>query len=537
MLPLKHGYFLGVYGDMFNLLVGILAEIILYPAIYTRFYHHFFVLNHRDLSANQLLTWEGNFTNELTSLKHLDVSNNTNFSLPTGLLKLRELREIRGVTWSESCANCMLVRNYTLENGKLNDENINITTSRLLQGEYIVGKRENCRVNKLKVTQTVVEYAKHGFFPKCLVTDTTCYHSQIRVTPTHRCWDLDNKILNAVYIISPIAMMLNLTVVLITLTTRVLRKNVTMLLTCNMAVSDFLLSVYTVILVSTRKMPYTEFLLILDDLCNAMGFIWLTGQIVSVKTSLLLTIERFLAIVYCMKPSVRMTRRQGATFAALTWCLGMSVAILPLLKISVYTSNTYCIPIRPIRDIPHSYEMSIALSIWGMIVYFVIVPFYVKIFWSVKKTSQRAGVNRDGAVARKIAALVLSNMLFFFFPIVIAFMWLITNLKETMSPQDREILTGVLPTLLFSFNAFINPLLYAFRADKFKKVLKMRINTICLRKPRAGSSSTSYSRATTVRRRNPTLPSTPRLNTTPPLSAKDIDASQMEGNGCVFSRI
>ena len=244
-----------------------------------------------------------------------------------------------------------------------------------------------------------------------------------------------------------------------------------------------------------------------------------------------------------MEPSVRMTRRIAVIFAALTWCLGMCVAILPLLKISVYTSNTYCIPIRPIRDIPHSYEMGVALSLWGMIVYFVTIPFYVTIFTSVKKTSKRAGIKRNATVARRIATLVLSNMLFFFFPIVIAFMWLKTNLNETMSPQDREILTGVMPTLLFSLNAFINPLLYAFRAEKFQKALKMRINTICLRKPRAGSLSSTYShQATTMRKRNSTLATTPSskerssaLNSTPPPLPKS--GQKLEDNAFALSRI
>ena len=438
------------------------------------------------------------------------------------------------MTWNEPCANCILVRNYTLQNETLNSENINITTSELAKEKYEVGKKENCRVNKLKVSKKVVEYAKHGFFPQCLDTDTKCFANEIDVTPIHRCWDSSNKYLNAIYFISPIALILNLTVVIITLTTRPLRRNVTMFLTSNMAISDFMLSVYTLILITSRQMLYTDFLMIIDDLCNAIGFVWLMCQIVSIKTSFILTIERFLAIVYCMEPTIRITRKLAVVFAALTWCLGVAVAILPLVMISVYNSNTYCIPIRPIKDIPHSYEFSIGLSLWGMLVYFVTIPLYMKIFLAVKKTSRRAGINRDGTVAKRIGILVLSNMFFFFFPIVIAFLWLTTNLKETMSPQSREILTGAVPTLLFSLNAFINPLLYAFRVEKFQKAIKMRIETICLRKPRSASwlNSISHQATTrTTRKRNSTLTSTPPLKHrastiiigTPPLSEKTND--------------
>ena len=99
---------------------------------------------------------------------------------------------------------------------------------------------------------------------------------------------------------------------------------------------------------------------------------------------------------------LRINRRRAVTLIVLTWCLGVAVAIKPLAKISVYTSKTYYNPIRPIKDIPHSYEMNIALSLWGMVAYFAIVPLYIKIFISVKKTSEQAGTRRDGSVAKKI---------------------------------------------------------------------------------------------------------------------------------------
>ncbi|XP_078342313.1 putative glycoprotein hormone G-protein coupled receptor isoform X2 [Oculina patagonica] len=450
-------------------------------------------LQRLDLSGNQLRKWEGNSTSRLPSLMYLDLSGNLHFKLPTPLLKLRMLKEIKGVTWNEPCANCLLVKNYTLQNGDFKNKDINIETAELRKGEYLVGNMADCRLNKLQASKEVVEYAKHGFFPQCLEKNPACFEHEIRVTPIHRCWDLDNKILYVEFLISPIAMILNLTVIFVTLTTRVLRRNVTMFLTSNMALSDFMISLYTLILVSARLKPYTEFLLIMNDLCNVIGFMWLTGQIVSIKTSIILTVERFLAVVYCLKPSVRVSREKALGLVVFTWCLSVGVAILPLAKISVYTGNTYCVPIRPIKDIPHSYELSIGLSLWGMLLYLITIPLYIKIFLDVKKTSERAGVKRDGKLARRIGTMVLSNMLFFLVPIFIAFLWLTTNLRVAMSPQNREILTGVLPTVLFSFNSLINPLLYAFRAEKFRKAIKLKIDNLCLRKGRSSSLTNSVS--------------------------------------------
>lgn len=462
-------------------------------------------LNHLqrlELSGNQLIEWEGNFTNSLPSLILLDLSGNSKFVLPTFLLKLRMLKEIKGVTWNDPCANCSLVKNHTLKEGEFKNNEVNIETSELRKGDYLVGNMGHCRVNRLEASQEVVEYAKRGFFPRCLEIKA-CFDNEIRVTPLHRCWDIDNKILSIEFLIAPIAMILNLTVIVVTLTTRVLRRNVTMCLTSNMALSDFLVSLYTLILVCTRLKPYTEFMLFMKNLCNALGFIWLSSAIVSIKTSLILTVERYLVVVYCMQPSLRITRKIAFILVLITWCLGVSIAVLPLVNISVYDGNTFCIPIRPIKDIPHSYELSIGLSLWGIVLYFITIPFYIKVFKTVKETEKKAGIKRDGTLARRIGTLVLSNMIFFLVPIVIAFLWLTTNIQEVMSPQSREILTGVLPTILFSFNSLINPLLYAFRAEKFRKAIKIKIDYICLRKGRSTSLTSSLS----GRLRGPTVSS------------------------------
>lgn len=447
-------------------------------------------------------------------MTYLDISSNpTTFKLPTAILKLPSLKEIHGAFLNQPCSVCTLIKNYTWqrEETSSNMEKFNITTSDLRNEKFRKGKKENCQVNEIKIlSEEVVKYAQYGFFPTCLEEKKECYGSVIRVTPIHRCWDNSNKYLNAVFFIAPIAFLLNLTVVLVTLTTRALRRNVTMFLTCNMAFSDSILSLYAIILISTRQKSYVDFLMIQHGMCNIIGFMWLTCQIVSIKTSLVLTVERFLAVVYCMEPTIRITRKLAVALAVLIWILGVAVAILPLLKISVYYVNTYCIPIRPVKDIPHSYELSIGLSLWGMLIYCITIPFYVKIFLAVKKTGRRAGVKRDGTLAKRICILVLSNMLFFFIPIVIAFLWFTTDLKDTMSPKNREILTGVIPTLLFSLNSLINPLLYAFRSEKFQKAIKIRIYTICLRKPRSSSLSMSLSHLATVRttrNRNSNLPS------------------------------
>ena len=49
----------------------------------------------------------------------LNISDNIKLELPPAAMKLRRLKEIRGVTWNEHCLNCMLVRNYIFQNEDL----------------------------------------------------------------------------------------------------------------------------------------------------------------------------------------------------------------------------------------------------------------------------------------------------------------------------------------------------------------------------------------------------------------------------------
>lgn len=72
-------------------------------------------------------------------------------------------------------------------------------------------------------------------------------------------------------------MILNLIVILVMLIMRVLCRNVIMFFIGNMVVSDFMISLYMIILVSVRLKLYMEFLLIMDSFCNVIGFMWFIG--------------------------------------------------------------------------------------------------------------------------------------------------------------------------------------------------------------------------------------------------------------------
>lgn len=354
-------------------------------------------------------------------------------------------------------------------------------------GDYIDW---HCRGTEYTVTMETQRFAKYGYYPSCFDTNHNCYKSQVKGTKSHRCWRTDNLILYVEYFIGIVSICLNVSVVTITLTSP-LKNNVAMLLISNLAFSDLLNGVYSVSITIGRQVAsYTTFLTYLNGLCSVLGFLWVLAQFGTIQTSLLLTIERYITIVFAMRPHLRPTPTAAKVSIAITWFVSIAAAVLPLVGFGSYITNTYCVPMQPSKEVPGSFMYSVAVSVIGVLLYFLMVPLYIKIFIYVKHSSQQMGIKRDAKIAGRILILVLTNMIFFLTPIIIALLWLLTDIfKKNISVEARNVLVGVFPTFCFSLNSFLNPLLYAFRNNRFKQALKFRLNRFVIRQTAVGDIS------------------------------------------------
>lgn len=346
-------------------------------------------------------------------------------------------------------------------------------------GDYIVWR---CRGIDYTVSMETQRFAKYGFYPECFGANRKCYESQIKGTKSHRCWRTDNLILYVEYLIAIVSICLNVTVVSVTLSSP-LKKNVAMLLVSNLAFNDLLNGIYSVSLTIGRQASsYTKFLTYSNGLCSVLGFLWVLAQFGTIQTSLLLTVERYFTIVFSMRPHLKPTTAACKFFIAVTWLISIVAAVLPLVGVGSYVTNTYCVPMQPSKLVPGSFMYSVSLSVYGVFLYFLTVPIYIKIFAYVRHSSQQVGIKRDAKIAGRILILVLTNMVFFLTPILIALLWLLTDVfKKNISVEARNVLVGVLPTFCFSLNSFLNPLLYAFRNNRFKQALRFRLNRLVIR--------------------------------------------------------
>lgn len=433
-----------------------------------------FLFPFRNLSGNKIRFWdEEDLSSQLPSIRSIDLTGNPKWTpIATGtLLRTKGLQEIKGLTWSNNCGECSLVRNKS-----------NPLTKLYSQGSYSDYIVWQCRGTEYTVSKETQNFARFHFLPECFTYNKKCYQSEVKATMTHRCWDTDNRILYIEYVLGFIVIVLNVTVVTVTLTSS-LKTNVAMLLVSNLAISDCLNGIYSISITLARQSSlYTEFVTFLDRLCPVLGFLWVLGQFSTIQTSLLLTIERYTTIVFSMRPHMKPTPGVALICISFSWLIALIAAISPLVGMGSYVTNTYCVPMQPSKDVPSTFLYSVCLSLIGMILYFITIPLYVRIFAFVRKSSHQVGIKRDGKIARRISILVLTNMIFFLTPIIIALLWLLTDIfKKNISVQARNVLVGVFPTVCFTLNSFLNPLLYAFRNTRFRQALHLKLKRIVIR--------------------------------------------------------
>ena len=96
------------------------------------------------------------------------------------------------------------------------------------------------------------------------------------------------------------------------------------------------------------------------------------------------------------------------------------------------------------------------------------------ISWISCKSSTQMGVRREGALARKLALLVITNLLFSTIPLSFAsffgnFFMSLFFYESFSSLKAATVCSVWVPVLLLCFNSCLNPSLFAFRYHLFKR--------------------------------------------------------------------
>lgn len=417
---------------------------------------------YRDIAGNKLQEWKGDIIHQIPSLTTLDVTGNTNWTITENILSHKSLRVIKGASIGASCTVCLLVRSYDV--------------SEISEGNEGAVIQKGCLKHKYIFSKKNQELAKHHFFPKCIVQEPRCLNAIGRVEKQNICLEVGGSILISAFSIGIFAFFLNLIVLVVIVFNKNLRSNTSLLLVSSMCASGVISSVYSVAIATVYQIvPVNEIESKRVSICPSLGFIGTLSLSSMVLISLAVTIERYLAVVFCMKPHIRLRIKQAYYCLMLTWLIALLMAGWSVVDSNIYGTKGYetyiCLSIQSVLEKKYlGYTItSVVISAIG---YLPTIPLYIHIFLVVRKSGSQFGIKREAILARRIFLLVGSNLLFLAVPMCLSHVAIATGQMGGFSEKSKFVVVTSTKVICMSINALLNPILYGCRNEKFGKALK-----------------------------------------------------------------
>ena len=430
------------------------------------------------------------------------------------LLSLPNIEFVSDVTWSRPCAQCNITRTSLNTNFAIYPCHSNCSETKFYyskEGTIEQSSGEICWYENVLPWFTRYHspsrYLTPGFTLQCLSDPQNCT-THPPLDPFYLLLRLVQRLLDCLYPLASVGLLLNSIVILLVSTSKELRKSPTMFLILNMAACDFFMGLWCVLTATFNIFPDSDeevkeitfhdkypdsssFYL----MCPYMAFIFGIAQFTMVITSLFLTVERYLAIICSMKPDVRMTRNVTVICVSITWCTAIAYKIFSVFLVSrkqrwknVHANLLLCTSsgdnIR-VTGLLFGLPLSTFLGAFYLLIFLCTIPLYIHIYIVVKKSSIQVNVKREGALARKLALLVLTNLLFSTIPLSLVplfsnyYLLVFNTSNKTFTSLKANVVCSVwIPVLLLSFNSCLNPFLFAFKNHLFKRHFHKTFQTI-----------------------------------------------------------
>ncbi|XP_060552308.1 leucine-rich repeat-containing G-protein coupled receptor 4-like isoform X2 [Ruditapes philippinarum] len=303
------------------------------------------------------------------------------------------------------------------------------------------------------------------------------FETMVRIKPPVRCEPLPDpfqpcddlfgwwSLRCGVWIVFLLAVLGNGTVLFVSLTSKS-KMDVTRFLICNLAMSDLCMGIYlgflAVVDASTLgKFENHAIFWQTGPGCLVAGFLGVLSSELSVFTLVVITIERFYAISHAMQIGKRVRLGHAGIVMTCGWIVCLSIASLPLFKVSDYRKFAICLPFDTEDELSLAYVCFI--MIFNAISFIIIVICYGGMFISIR--ASHTWNSKDSIVAKRMALLVFTDFFcwapIIFFSLTAAFNWHFARI----SLDEAKVLTiFVLP-----LNSCANPFLYAFFTRQFKR--------------------------------------------------------------------
>ncbi|XP_067848287.1 thyrotropin receptor [Heptranchias perlo] len=270
-----------------------------------------------------------------------------------------------------------------------------------------------------------------------------------------------------VWFVNLLAILGNIFVLLILLTSHY-KLTVPRFLMCNLAIADFCMGIYLLLIASVDLYTRTEYYNYAIDWqtgpgCNTAGFFTVFASEFSVYTLTVITLERWYAINFAMRLDRKIRLRHAAMVMAGGWVLCFILALLPIVGVSSYIKVSICLPMDSETQLAQTYIVLVLLV--NVLAFVIICACYVKIYITVKNPHYKSG-SKDTKIAKRMAVLIFTD---FTCMAPISFYALSAILNKPLITVTNS---KILLVLFYPLNSCANPFLYviftkAFRRDVF----------------------------------------------------------------------
>ncbi|XP_020614314.1 uncharacterized protein LOC110052523 [Orbicella faveolata] len=252
----------------------------------------------------------------------------------------------------------------------------------------------------------------------------------------------------------------------------------------NLAVADMLMGVYLLTIAIMDVRWQGEYFKHDEEWrsglgCQIVGVLSMLSSEVSVLILTIITMDRFLCIVFPFKFK-RLTYKATVYACVGVWIFGVVISTIPIAGLNYfyddsgnfgfYSRSAVCLPLQLSEGRQAGWEYSVAFFVGLNFVSFMfILVAYITMFWTVKRVSRAVrstNLSKESAMAKRLVFIVMTDFCCWM-PIII-----INILSLTGHFDDPDKIAYVwIAVFVLPLNSSLNPILYTFSTERAKRSL------------------------------------------------------------------
>ena len=269
------------------------------------------------------------------------------------------------------------------------------------------------------------------------------------------------------------------------------RNRIQSILLSNLAMADFLMGVYMLMLavldITWKGEYFKHDVLWRNSLgCRIVGAISMLSSEVSVAMLTITTADRLACVVFALKFE-RLTVKSTYIVCTCTWVVGFIISILPTMdieyfqdpssKFGFFSRSTVCLPLQLSSEKPAGWEYAVAIFIILNFCSFVfILVSYIAIYITIMRivgTSSSSHMQQESARVNRLFVIVLTDFCCWMPVIIMGILSLAGHFDDLQGLVYVWVAVFVLPV-----NSSVNPILYTLSTSYVKTKLGIICSTL-----------------------------------------------------------